>query len=63
MWNEFDIMFEVRRNRKYRTFHLPESLNPTTVSLTTSPERRIPTSLFAFATVHERCHEAPSRGA
>jgi hypothetical protein len=37
MWNEFDIMFEVRRNRKYRTFHLPGSLNPTTVSLTTSP--------------------------
>ena len=37
MWNEFDIMFEVRRNRKYRTFPSPGTLNPTTVSLTTSP--------------------------
>lgn len=36
MRNEFDILFEVRRHRN-RTFLLPGSLLPTTVSLTTSP--------------------------
>jgi hypothetical protein len=63
MRNEFDILFEVRGYRN-RTFLLPGSLLPTTVSLTTSANAPSqPRCLLSAQKVHARCYEAPSRGA